>query len=306
MVHLRKIFLKIFILLILLFIIDYAIGYGFNFIRDLALVKAPTKPITHNTLNRVNEQVLIMGNSRANHHYVPQILTDSLNLSVYNCGRDGQSFEYSVAMIHAVLKRYKPKLIIVDFEPTQFDSRNSKDFSISELYPYYHSDSLFRKIILHEDANHRYKMISKMYQNNSQLIDLIKLFFVNYDIINGYSPLANKGYKYPGLSKFEYDITATADNFKIEMLNYCIQMCKKNQVKLVFSISPRYQQSNMKEIISSKIVTDILKNNNIPLVDMRDNSAIQDSTMYKDAAHLNHSGAIEFTTLFVNVIKNVI
>lgn len=32
---------------------------------------------------------------------------------------------------------------------------------------------------------------------------------------------------------------------------------------------------------------------------MRDNSAIQDSTMYKDAAHLNHSGAIAFTKMFV-------
>ena len=303
MVHLRKIFLKIFILLILIFIIDYAIGYGFNFLRDLALVKAPTKPITHNTINRVNEQVLIMGNSRANHHYDPQVLTNSLNLSVYNCGRDGQPFEYSVAMIHAVLKRYKPEIIVVDFEPTQFDSRNSKDFSVSELYPYYYSDSLFQKIILHEDANHRYKMISKMYQNNSELIDLMKLFFLKYNVVNGYSPLADKGYKFPHLNNVEYDTTAVIDIFKIELLNYCIRICKANQVKLVFSISPRFQKSNMMDLKSSKVLSSIFNENNIPLIDMRDNSVINDSSMYKDGAHLNHKGAVAFTRKFANLVK---
>lgn len=306
MVHLRKVFLKIFILLILLLVIDYAIGAGFNFLRGLALEEAPTKPITHYTINRVNEQVLIMGNSRANHHYVPQVLTDSLNLSVYNCGRDGQPFEYSVAMIHAVLKRYKPEIIIVDFEPTQFDSKTNSDFSCSELYPYYQKDSLYAKIILNEDPIHRYKMISKMYQNNSQLIDLLKLFLVKYNINNGYSPLAEKGYKYPSLGKVEYDTTGKVDNFKIEMLNYCIRLCKEKKVKLVFSISPRFQQSNMEELKSTKILADIFKKNNISLIDMRDNSVIRDSSMYKDAAHLNHKGAEAFSKLFVNIVKHKI
>ena len=33
--------------------------------------------------------VLIMGSSRAHHHYVPEIISDSLGLSCYNTGKDG-------------------------------------------------------------------------------------------------------------------------------------------------------------------------------------------------------------------------
>lgn len=304
--HVRKIIFKIFVLLALLFVVDYTIGLGFGFLRDLALSKAPTKPITHYTINEVNEQVLIMGNSRANHHFVPQILSDSLGMTVYNCGRDGQPFEYSVAMIYAVLQRYAPEMIIVDFEPTSFDAKQNNDFSCSQLYPYYQKDSLFAKIILHEDPLNRYKMILKMYQNNSQLIDLLKLFLVNHKINNGYSPLSEKGYKYPSLRKVEYDTTGKVDNFKIEMLNHCIQLCKEKEVKLVFSISPRFRQSNMEKLKSSKILADIFKNNDISLIDMRDNSVIRDSSMYKDAAHLNHKGAEAFSKLFVNIVKHKI
>lgn len=44
--------------------------------------------------DEVDANILIFGSSRAAHHYVPSILSDSLGMSCYNCGLDGNGIIY--------------------------------------------------------------------------------------------------------------------------------------------------------------------------------------------------------------------
>lgn len=307
MKHQNKILgLKILFLIGLLLIVDYALGTVFESFKERGRHKAPNASRTEYTIKKVDAEELIMGSSRANHHYVPSIVSDSLNTTVFNCGLDGQGFSYSVAMIHAVLNRYTPESIIIDIAPSMLES-NFSFGKLNELYPYYSEDALYEKLIIQEDPNNRYKMQSKMFAYNSRLISLMRRnFLADYKQENGYAALPNSGYKFPSISKVVYESTNSIDTDEVKLLLKCIEECKEKGVNLVFSVSPRFQESNVTEVNSYIHLKELLEANNIPLIYMSDNKIINDSTMYKDAAHLNHNGAVAFTTAFVGRLKEVI
>ena len=58
--------------------------------------------------------VLILGPSTANHHYDCRILEDSLGMSCFNAGRDGQNIIYDAMVLEGFLTRCTPKLVVVD------------------------------------------------------------------------------------------------------------------------------------------------------------------------------------------------
>lgn len=295
--------LKILFLLALLLIVDYAVGTVFESLKERGRHKAPNASRTEYTMNKVNAEVLIMGSSRANHHYVPSIISDSLNKTVFNCGLDGQGFSYSVAMLHAVLNRYTPEIIIVDIAPSMLDS-NFSFGKLYELYPYYSKDVFYKNMIEQEDSNNRYKMQSKMFMYNSRLISLMRRnFLADYKQENGYAALPSSGYKFPSISKVVYESNNSIDADEVELLLYSIKACKEKGVNLVFSVSPRFQESNVTETNSYIHLKEIVESSNIPFIYMGDNTVINDSTMYKDNAHLNHNGAVAFTETFVGRLK---
>ena len=60
-------------------------------------------------------EVLIFGTSRANHHYDVKFIEQLTGLTAYNTGRDGNYIFYQTALLKSVLKRYRPKQVILDF-----------------------------------------------------------------------------------------------------------------------------------------------------------------------------------------------
>ena len=56
--------------------------------------------------DEVDANILIFGSSRAAHHYVPSILSDSLDMSCYNCGMDGNGIIYGYGKLKTTTARY--------------------------------------------------------------------------------------------------------------------------------------------------------------------------------------------------------
>ena len=66
-------------------------------------------------INEVHEDVLLLGTSRCNLHYVPSIMQDSLGMSVYNGGIDASHCIYAHYFIfNHVLEHYTPKVVCVE------------------------------------------------------------------------------------------------------------------------------------------------------------------------------------------------
>ena len=85
--------------------------------------------------DEVDANILIFGSSRAAHHYVPSILSDSLDMSCYNCGLDGNGIIYGYGKLKTITARYYPKIVILDIQPTfdLFTNDNCKYLALAAV-----------------------------------------------------------------------------------------------------------------------------------------------------------------------------
>lgn len=184
----KKFILKLFIFACLVITIDIAIG-GMYILYNQAHGGETGK--AHEIMTKVEPDLLVIGSSRAMHHYDPKILEGKLGLNAYNAGFDGQGTLLGYGLLKGMLSRHKPKIIICELTP-QFDVyKDNKNVSINILAPYHKVngvDSLFNDI----DYTEKYKMISNAYVYNSKLLRILPNIILGRDgFLKGYDPLSS-------------------------------------------------------------------------------------------------------------------
>ena len=92
--------------------VDFSLGSVFHYLQ--ANVAQGRTEVEYHACKKSDEDILIFGSSRAAHHYVSQILTDSLNLRCFNAGQDGNGIILQYGRWKMISERYSPKLIIYD------------------------------------------------------------------------------------------------------------------------------------------------------------------------------------------------
>ena len=98
-------------LLVLVFAIDRILGILLdNMLPQISNQGDSGK--TYFSLYEVKTPIVIVGSSRAAHHYVTEMIEDSLKSPAYNVARDGCFFSYNCCVINSILDRYTPELII--------------------------------------------------------------------------------------------------------------------------------------------------------------------------------------------------
>ena len=65
----------------------------------------------------VTSDILILGTSRAEHHYNAQMISDSLGIPCYNAGEEGCGIVLAYGRLLLLLERYTPNAIIYDVTP---------------------------------------------------------------------------------------------------------------------------------------------------------------------------------------------
>ena len=67
--------------------------------------------------NSATEDIMIFGSSRAVHHYNAHMIQDSLGMTCFNCGADGNGIILSYGRLLMLKERHQPKIIIHDVNP---------------------------------------------------------------------------------------------------------------------------------------------------------------------------------------------
>jgi hypothetical protein len=298
----KKIIFNLAIVTSVVFVLDFAIGRtlrhfyfketsGFHFRTTYAL-------------ETTKADILVFGSSRASHHYVPEVFEDSLRMTLYNTGRDGNGILYQTAVLRSVLKRYTPKVIILDYEgvfkknKTDYDGRSS-------LLPYYRTHEEVRKTINLESSCERIKLISEIYPFNSQILSItignLEINKNRYDDYKGYVPLYKEW-------QAEIDIIGTyqiyaIDSSKLIVFQKFINTAKESGAKIIVIYSPVFQKITKSQDI--EICNDICSVENVPFWDFsKDTSFLNNRNLFQDVNHLNNNGAKIFSNLVVDKIKS--
>ena len=83
----KKFLVKILLFFALVAIMDVAFGWLFSMLRSNTRGGQTLK--SEYIAKDCSDEILILGSSRAAHHYVPRIISDALGMSCYNCGQEG-------------------------------------------------------------------------------------------------------------------------------------------------------------------------------------------------------------------------
>ena len=253
--------------------------------------------------DHTSEDILIFGSSRAVHHYDPIILQDSLGLSCYNCAYDGCGSITAYGLLKILIQHYTPKVIIYDVAPGYDYLKSDKDNTkyLGPLKVYYDREGI-DSIFVKSDSKEGYKMRSKMYRLNSQLIQMLSENIVKRnETVNGYLPENKKMQYEPEINE---EVRNEYDTLKMNCLGRFVVECKQRGIKLVFYASPSYKKTNDGEFSYIKALS---KKEGIPFVNhYTDSSFIYNKDYFFDSVHMNQSGATKYTQYIVSELRNFI
>ena len=303
---------KLLALLVLVALVDFVIG---SLVEYLYFNQGNNwYTATTYVVNEAEEDILVFGSSRANHHYVPDILTDATGLSCYNAGCDGQSLFYDYALFRSVLSRRKPEKVILDLGRTSLYHDQANYDRLSHLYPYYGNNDGLSSVVDLKGKSGRLTRLSKLYTYNSTILVILKSFVSPRTDYKGYIPYPGDPTMDPATVSYDslwlgvYDESIRGmriDENKVNILNSFVEDALDAGVDLYVIDSPYFFLQKDSNNISLSTISDILTGHNLTYYNFANNEEFTLQTgLFGDETHMNHFGAEKFSRVVADIITD--
>ncbi len=275
---------------------------------------------------KADADIIVTGSSKARRNYNTPLISDSLHISCYNAGHDGQSLLFSYAMTKMLLSHYTPKMIVVEMFPEELYYKEVHYDRLNVLLPYYNDFPEIREIAdwrgtRNEDTTsiayklfpfntEKMKLLSQSYRYNSMWLDLLKGKVNEQKTESGYLPLKNtitenKKRKY--IEEFEltksYEHNRHIDPNKIKSLTGIIELCKQKGVTVVLAMSPVLKRYDEDPVY--KLVNEISLKYNVSFLDYTNDERFNYIQYFADN-HMNKIGSTFFSSIFAHDLKSII
>ena len=299
----KRFICKVGLFLFLITIVDIVFGYTMGSITKRIDIGGTGR--NNYICDKMTDDVLIFGSSRAEHHYNAQMISDSLGVSCYNAGEGGCGIILAYGRLLMILERCTPKTIIYEVTP-RYDYLYGDDNHqylgrLKQKYDRFGVDSIFWSV----DPSERYKMISRMYRHNSSFLQNLIVYFFRMSTdtgVKGFRPyyeemdtMKIKGSKKIYDSKEGY----VYDSLKIHYIDKFLE--KTKSMKLVFVVSPVWYGQ---DTLVLEPIKQICKKRNTYIIDFSNSPKyVHHNEYFKDGVHLNARGADEFTKDLIIELK---
>ena len=312
----RKFTIRLVVFLLIIVAADIIIGNTLEFM----FYKQKTGPnfqiIESITTNRAD--LVILGNSRAQHHYNPKIISHKTQFSCINSGLNGGYGIYLPAFqVYEIANNYKPKTIIVEIDPNALSYSKLNYYLIRVLLPYVDRYPNAYEYLKLRDNYQKIKLLSKAYKYNSLVYDVIiyNLFSNKFNRVKSFIPITKSLSNNDSIASVNKIINLSSKTMDINMqliLEKLIQLTKSMNIKLIFVNSPIYNNLvNDNYSFAGNKAIQIMKDNNISFWDYsNDSTFLNKYYLFSDRLHLNQKGADIFSNILAErlvsegIIKN--
>ena len=278
-----------------LIILDFSIGRALEFFY-FKQKKGKLYNVTV-ALEKQTCDVLIFGSSRAMHHYNPEIISDSLKLTCYNVGYDGQSILYCKGALDIVLERYTPKIIIWDINHYDFMNERQTSYDLlSVLNPYVKRHPALWQTLSLKSKTEKIKHLSSIYPYNSMLVRIVSGNMsgkTKDDTNNGFTP--QDGIWKENMDSIYFSVSSLDKN-KMTAFEDIYSICSKKHIRLYVVISPIFQHIiDVSSNSSLSYLVQTCDSFNIPLLNFINDKNYLDRELFLNVDHLNTEGADVFS-----------
>ncbi len=292
---------------VLFFAIDFAAGYVFDhflFLKNDAKLKYVYE-------GGGGHEIIVLGASRASHHYVPSVLKEELGMTCYNYGMDGRNIFNQYVVANRLLKdaTKKPRLAIMDVSYIDIDDTPGwNGEKLSNLYQSYKIDENVREIVKKESCVKSYALLlSNFYRYNSLLLALIgnSISPQNVDnTLNGYIPLYAEWEK--EIDYINGEKVPSTYPLKEEYFRKLLSKFKEFEIKVIVYVSPDYELYSNPSGWEDRIAA-ICKDYEVPFIDhSHDSLFMEHKDWFNEPFHLNDKGAKKYTSIVAKEIKDYI
>ena len=281
--------------------IDICVGFAGDYLQDHA--KGGETKALNDLVKKECHDIVILGSSRAHHHYDTPFLSDTLGMDIYNAGYDGNGVILGYGLLEMIMERYQPKLIIYDIEPhfdvIVYDGDNHHKRYIKKLKPYYRNE-IIGSIIKDVSTEEWYKTHSGCIRYNTVIIPLLIDNIKGRSMTpKGYLPLYGSLVSESSSKKKKY---TQVDYFKLKYFEKLLKLVNDNHIPMVVVASPMLGVESSAALLPAfKLCYDY----QIPVLDYYvDSLFLQHKEWFHDASHLNSIGAREFSKRIVCDIED--
>lgn len=311
----KSFFVKITVFVVVVILVDFMLGLILDTLQQKSFENNPLRfeVRTMYAIEKGNSDVDIIGASEVSHSYIPQMIADSLGMTVYNYGKDGCFFVYQNCLINLMLEHHNPKVILWSVGKDCLSINIRKEVtdwqSINDFYSYYGKNNYCRWFINSRSKYQKFFMLSGLYRHNSQLLSLFEPFLTSESIddrTKGYIPLPDEGYRYP--EYIDMAITHdTIDTWKVDLLRNTLTQCQSKGVIVIFCFSPNYKDEHVEATSQWRELKKVAEEYDVPMIDFEHHVQFKaDSTLFKDNAHLNDRGARLYMEYFIPQLKQTL
>ena len=291
----KKFITRVVLFILLIAACDYAIGRGgkYAFNSSKSGINRKLKEIRDTSV----PDIVIFGSSRAEHHYVTDILAESTGSGTYNMGIDGNGILLMYPYLSQLLTRHTPEVVIYDILPSYdlYDDNHEQYLKyLTSLHGLPEADSIMYEIA----PLQRFKLYSHIYPFNSQYPSLVKGALSSFDSYShGYIPISGR---LPEENPRTILSGSPYSRLKLNILNRFISLCDKNDIRLIMTVSPFYGEFCPDDI---EYISALCERNGIQFMDFsRHPDFISSPELFADTYHLNSEGAELFTRILADSI----
>ena len=299
----KKFVISFAFIIVVLFAVDRSVG------RVMWWVNQHTNDVSGPKIkylvNDVDEDMVLMGASRCNCHYVPSIISDSIGMSVYNGGVDASNNIYAhfIVLSH-IMSHHKPRYVCLEVMTSDFEKSDDSFMTTTFFAPYFgineRADSVFRLA-----GTYTTYKVSHLYRYNAKSLSNILGLVVNRQQggDNGYIP-------YPRTDNYPDTLIKSAtvrdiDSTKLRYVQKFIDLCYANGTKVIFTVSPSY---SIVDRDYYDVIKEVALHNDIPFMDYHTHGLfLEDAENFRDQIHLrDEESARRFSVIFAHDLKQVL
>lgn len=257
-----------------------------------------------NKVRSTRAEVVVLGSSRANRHYDPEVLGKTLHATVYNAGCDGQGLPYMRGLADLVMKTYTPSLLLLNVDPSSVATGQVFFDRMVTLAPFMDESPVIRELIYSRGFFEPVKYLSRSFRFNGKVLPIIRNQG-SKETMNGYRPL------YETLKPTEHDTAAppegstrsqmlAANPRMVELLLQIIRSAEKAGTRVALATSPRWRADGKVDPAECNLLAflnDLCLSEGVPyiVVTQENTPAFRSPILFADRDHLNAKGAKLFS-----------
>ena len=293
----KKVIIYIISIVTILFSTDYLMGVFSSYYIKNHKLPGRYRPLDK-LIKEVNTDIILIGNSAILNSIDPKIVEDSLSMTCYNGGIEGQGIEFCETVIGCILQRHTPNIIVLGLRPEEIGG-NIGEGIYDVLKPYYKIG--YKSIDDHFNQAGKFErtlLQSNLIRYNTIWVRVLLYMLFDNTIYqdNGFMPKDIPS-SFPSLKHID-KVEQPISN-KLDCIERIIKKCNEKKIKLLVCYPPVLMSFDNKTIPCINAVNDLCVRYNIPCFINYDNKYFQQRPeLFYDNGHVNSNGASVYSKLF--------